>query len=1043
MFSPFRVVLAFIAISVTSFLCIPTLRVNLLPQENGKMISVNYLLFNASPEKVEQDVTSVLENTFSQLRNLKGIKSYSGYNEGSIELEFGAGENITFRKFEVVSILRQLRQSLPVSMSFPTVSISSSNRSTNSSPLLLYAFNGPENSYEIKRLANEIFIKGISSISGVKEVDVSGSKGKVLKVNYDIDKLMSYSLTKSDIVRRLNEFSKDVYPGSMDEEGKESVFFKIEKPIVNIDFISGLTVSGPENTNGVKLGQLATVFIEEQEATEYFRVNGVTAVTIRVYAQPKENIIRLSEQIKNEVEKLKSKMPPGFGLSLIFDDSVYLKKEISKNYRRTVIAILILTVFIFIAYRDWRHILNLLLSLFVNLSLTLILAWYFNLVIHIYTLAGIAIAFGIMTDHAIIMLDYYRQYKNRKVFVALLGATMTMIATLLLIFFLPEEERKELTDFSLIIIFSLFSSLITNLWFTVGMYNLLFKEKAEVSISANLLKKRRLVIYASKYQSLIAFIANSRKSFLIAILLLFGIPLFLLPPNLNNVDWYNKSIGSEIFQTKIGPVVNKWLGGTFRLFKINAYEKGGYRDINRTKIFVSSELPIGNSIVQMNSILIELESFLNGFVGIDKYITKIQSGQSAHIEVTFKALYDNDSYPLIIKSKITNKVLEWSGASWTIMGIGEGFNSSVSDEIPSFRIQMMGYNYDELERQGSKLKAILEANRRVANVNIDEKVAYYDRKGQQYILDINNSSNMLRGNSSQQLFASLLPFSSQKLAITTLNFGDETLPVILNEKRSEEFSKWDVLNRRLNTVNLSVRLEGIAKFSLEETAGTIYKVDRQYVRIVGFEYSGTSIFANTLIDEKIEYMRRNMPVGYSLEKKEHDWEKKKSNEYYVFILYLLVINFVICALLFESLKQPLYIISTIPVSFIGLFLIFYFSGFPFDQGGYAAFIMLGCLVTNAGIFIINDINNVCGIKSNRKMIKAVLNRSRTIILTIIAAICGLLPFLLEGASEVFWFSLALGTTGGLIFSLFAVFLFLPVLLWTKKSTSRSYVNVKK
>jgi multidrug efflux pump subunit AcrB len=140
--------------------------------------------------------------------------------------------------------------------------------------------------------------------------------------------------------------------------------------------------------------------------------------------------------------------------------------------------------------------------------------------------------------------------------------------------------------------------------------------------------------------------------------------------------------------------------------------------------------------------------------------------------------------------------------------------------------------------------------------------------------------------------------------------------------------------------------------------------------------------------------------------------------------------------LFENLKEPFFIISMIPLSFIGLFLTFAWGGFYFDQGGYAAFVMLGGLVTNAAIFIVNDFNNLRKKKPaalyNRLLIKAAANRARTIFLTTISACCGLIPFLIEGQNEVFWFSLAAGTIGGLLFSLCAVFVVLPVLLWKKR-----------
>jgi len=133
----------------------------------------------------------------------------------------------------------------------------------------------------------------------------------------------------------------------------------------------------------------------------------------------------------------------------------------------------------------------------------------------------------------------------------------------------------------------------------------------------------------------------------------------------------------------------------------------------------------------------------------------------------------------------------------------------------------------------------------------------------------------------------------------------------------------------------------------------------------------------------------------------------------------------------DSLRQPFFIILTIPISFIGLFLIFSLFDFPFDQGGYAAFVMLGGLVVNASIFIVNDLNNARLKHYNRSVIKSVLGKAQPILLTILSTCFGLIPFLVEGESEVFWFALAIGTIGGLVFSVVGVFLCLPVFLSIK------------
>lgn len=133
-----------------------------------------------------------------------------------------------------------------------------------------------------------------------------------------------------------------------------------------------------------------------------------------------------------------------------------------------------------------------------------------------------------------------------------------------------------------------------------------------------------------------------------------------------------------------------------------------------------------------------------------------------------------------------------------------------------------------------------------------------------------------------------------------------------------------------------------------------------------------------------------------------------------------------------------FVILTIISSFTGLFIIFVTGDFYFDQGGYVALILTGGFVANSSIFIISDCKNIITVASKSSsdindLISAVLIRSRTILLTTISTCCGLIPFLMEGQNEVFWFSFALGTIGGLCFSIISLFLILPVLIFKYKS----------
>ena len=145
-----------------------------------------------------------------------------------------------------------------------------------------------------------------------------------------------------------------------------------------------------------------------------------------------------------------------------------------------------------------------------------------------------------------------------------------------------------------------------------------------------------------------------------------------------------------------------------------------------------------------------------------------------------------------------------------------------------------------------------------------------------------------------------------------------------------------------------------------------------------------------------------------------------------------------CAVLFESLLLPLVIIFLIPLSFIGVFLVFGFSGWSFDQGGYASLIMLSGLVVNAGIYILHQyrgMQGAIGKKSAMQLyIRAFNHKIVPITLTVISTVLGLIPFLMDGPDEVFWFAFAIGTMSGLLFSLLALVLVLPVWVITGRKT---------
>lgn len=383
----------------------------------------------------------------------------------------------------------------------------------------------------------------------------------------------------------------------------------------------------------------------------------------------------------------------------------------------------------------------------------------------------------------------------------------------------------------------------------------------------------------------------------------------------------------------------------------------------------------------------------------------------------------------MLKSRLIARSLDWGGVNWNIYGVGQGFSNSSGEGIPSFNVEMKGYNYDELEAYSEILASKLRAHKRIQKVNTNERLSWDEKNTEQLVLNFGSSPH---SGSSNQLTSQLNERVENNSPSLFLTVKEQQYPVHIKPHQNKGFSTYDLMESSLVTSDSQfVKFSSLAAIQKEITTNAIHKQDRQYIRVVSFEYYGGYQFGNEYLGTTLDQMKKEMQPGYTAKKNSRGWNWNKAKRQYGLILLLAVGVYFIASVLFENLKQSFYIVLTIPLSFIGLFLMFAWFDFYFDQGGYAALLLLGGLVVNASIYVVNDFNNLIKRNYNRSVLKAVTGKMKPIALTIASTCLGLLPFMIGGQNEVFWFALAVGSTGGLIFSLLVVFLFLPILLTNK------------
>ncbi|MCL2074082.1 MAG: efflux RND transporter permease subunit [Marinilabiliaceae bacterium] len=793
----------------------------------------------------------------------------------------------------------------------------------------------------------------------------------------------------------------------------------------------------------IKLGDIATVRYIEQEPTSFYRINGMNVINIVIYANSQVNHIFLANQLKAKIEQLELHLPKGYTLLNSYDSTEYISKELHKIYIRTIVTIVILLLFILIATRKFRYLIIILISIIANICISIGIYYLLGVEIHLYSLAGITISLGLIIDNTIVMVEHIRSRGNRRVFMAILAATVTTAVSLSALFFLDEQLKLNLIDFAIVVIINLFVSLASAWFFTPALCYTPTLNPAKLTKSANTIFHKKRVKILCKisrfYNSVISYIYRRQWIAWTMFVLGFGLPLFMLPNKIENdsrfADIYNKTIGSQWYSEKAKPIVDKIFGGSLRLFVQFVYEGSQWNNTReRTTLYMYAYMPPGATITQMNKTIEDIEKYLMQFNEIERFQTRINSAQNASITITFKEEHEFSYFPHLLKGNLITKSIGSGAADWSVFGVGDGFSNRMYETTGQYRIQLYGYNYDQLYSYAEDIRLKLLENQRIKEVNLLSRNTWEKSKNREFVLipDIERLSES--DISLPQYFSMVQNASGNERTVTGMVIDGNYQYIKYRAKQLHETDKWTLYNNLLHNDDVLLKLSSTAEMTKDIEQNEICKENRQYTMFISYDYIGSGKYGNILQDNLVKEYNEIFPLGYRAEVVGGwYWWQQQKKQYWLIILIILVM-YLFCSILFESFWKPLAVISLVPFGFIGLFLTFYIFRMNFDQGGFAAMVLLCGLTINAAIYIINDYNNLktSRCSSRRKYIQALHGKITPVMLTILSTILGLIPFVVGEHREPFWFALAAGTMGGLLFSLVGILLFLPLFFYRKR-----------
>ena len=532
------------------------------------------------------------------------------------------------------------------------------------------------------------------------------------------------------------------------------------------------------------------------------------------------------------------------------------------------------------------------------------------------------------------------------------------------------------------------------------------------------------------YIALLGFCCKHRRIMLALLVLLWGLPVWLLPDSIGEdgamarvyEDWWM----DPQFDEETKPLMFKVLGGASYLFfqKVHKGEVFGRNEEQSLRIVFT--MPSNVPIQKMEEICFGFEAALAPYMEQIEKVAVNYSSKSALMEIVLAEEADRLTFPREVYAALAGHAANVGGVGISVSGFGLQHHQSLLSNFAQFSLKAKGSDYLKLREISEQFADKLAQNRRIRDVDIDavarsstdepyEMIGRLDADAiSAYGLDIDRVAEALR----QQTTA---------VSRKSLWVAGELQDVAIKFRGADVVSSDEVKGADLGD---HVRLGDLIRLEKSRIQPEIAREDQTYMRRINLNYLGSREHGEKLIDLLID--RTEFPYGFSIAREESYWYLEEDNrrELMAILGVAVLVVWMIAACLFESWTKPFLVLLAVPMALIGLFDAFYFLGASFDTGGYIAVLFLAGIAVNNAFLMLYQMDEKAKVAAGdlaAEVFTAAAQRLKPIAITTLTTLAGLLPIVLFEDTESIWYPLAVGVTGGLVASSVLLPIYLPML----------------
>lgn len=999
--------MASLIVILVGIVSLSRLSIDLMPDITYPTLSISTSYENASPEEIEELITRPVEEAMSAVPGVEEVTSVSAEGRSSVRVTFSWGTDLDAAANDIRDRLDRVIPRLPEDADRPRLR----KFDLAAFPILILGVESNLDPIQVRNIIDNQVKHRIERIPGVASLDIRGGLDREIHVNLNAEKIKALDLPVDQLMDRIRAENINLPAGTI-EQGLLEVTVRTPGVYTSLDELRDTVVAVRDGVP-IQLKEVARVEDSWQKITRIVRVNGKPGVRMSVSKQSGKNTVEVARGVLAEIDRINRSIPQ-LNIIPIIDTSDYIQRSIT-NVGTIILyggalAFLVLLLFL----RNIPSTAIIATAIPVSVVATFALMYFGGFTLNLMTLGGLALGIGMLVDNAIVVLEnIYRLRESgyesgpaavlgsQEVTAAVVASTLTTLAVFLPLVFARGMSGIMFKQLAFVVSFSLACSLMAALTLVP-----MLASRVRRAVKVDTQFRRRLAgrffvasgrIFAAlenSYRNLLHWALGHRWQTLGAAVLLFVISLGLIP-----------RVGVEL------------MPGT-----------------DESEVRVTAEMAVGTRLGVVDQSFQQIEKIVYqavpeiqntvSFVGGSSWHAR--GGNTGELRIALVPAQERSRSSETIAADLRRKLHGLPGVNIrTRAGQGLFILRLGTQGADRVSVEVRGHDLEIADALARRVQAVIENVNGITDAKISRETGTPEAM---VVIDRQKAAAMKLTVSK---IANLLQTVLSGTTAGQFRQGGDEYRILVKLEQAEKKDLQEILNLpATNADGERVVLRNVVRIQPRSGPVLIERKDQERVIYVTANFTGRDL-GSVLADIRQGLATIPVPMAFSLVLGgDYEEQQKSFRELLLSFVLALILVYMVMASLYESLRDPFVVMFSVPFALIGVVAVLLLSDTTFNVQSYIGCIMLGGIVVNNAILLVDHIN-LLRRRDNLPMDQAIeeagRRRLRPILMTATTTMLAMLPLALGlGEGSEAQAPLARAVIGGLLSSTVITLVVVPL-----------------